>query len=298
MARSTCSSPSTSRRTFIPRSYCSSAIAPPRAPPARVHEQLGRAQVRAWVERRRSRRGARRPRRSGACRSGRPASDARWAAAVTTAFASGRSSRIATASVITSPPVRSRLARIRSACTSSPSSASARAAAAPPVNASARDSASHSACQAPAARSCSCACAAISTDAAPRTPCAHDRQRRADRVALVRQRRRPAAAPGRRLGQLPHLGLRHQLHVERDLLDRPAVRARAAPSCPIRSRRVCQGSTGSAGLELGGDRRQQLDALVAEGSERARGRCRARPRAARRAAASERHRSRPSSRPP
>ena len=75
---------------------------------------------------------------------------------------------------------------------------------------------------------------------------ARDRQRRADRVALVRQRRRAAAPAGGGLGHLPHLGLRHQLHVERDLLERRRRRAPARrPAAPIRTRRVCQGSTGS-----------------------------------------------------
>ena len=169
------------------------------------------------------------------------------AASRTIAWASARpsrsSSRNATRSASTSPPRRSRFARIRSGCTSSASSVSAIAASAPPVWASAPESASHSACQAPAARSCSWSSASVSTDA-----CA----------AASRAEARASAAPtGFRFWGIvedapapaeisPTSVCARSRTSSAIFAAAPAATASAPPRAAMRARFVCQGRAGTA----------------------------------------------------
>ena len=133
--------------------------------------------------------------------------------------------------------------------------------------ASAPASASHSACQAPAARSCSCSSdAGEHAGVSRREPSARARERRADRVALLRHRRGPSRpAAFRHLGDL---GLRQQHEVERDLRgDTGGGRERGAElrdASPVR----VPGQRRNLKVELPCVELEQRDAVVAEARER------------------------------
>ena len=202
--RSTCSSPSTSRRTRSP-----SSISPPgrrspapgrRALPPSRGSRRGRA-ARPRAPRRRApppRRGSRRP----------PAPRA-VSASPASPF---------TRSAISRPPVASRFARIRCGSTSRPSSDSRSHATADPVERSSSPSGRHSACHEPAARSCSCAIAPSSVAASPGACCAHaSAQIAATGLRLCGIAEEP---PPLRLAHLGDLGLGEQHDVARDLRHR------------------------------------------------------------------------------
>ena len=253
--RSTCSSPSTSRRTRSP----SSAISPPgrgrrapgrrRCPPTRGSPQ-GRA-----APRRAARPPARRPRH----RSRRPAAPRPSRAPPSSA---------ATRSAISRPPVSSRFARIRSGSASRPSSDSRSHATAEPVERSSSPSGRHSACHEPAARSCSCAIAPSSVAASPGACWAHPNAQ--------------IAATGLRLWGMvedppPFASRTSATSVcESSTMSRaafataPESTASADASSPIRPRCVCQGTAGSASPSSSAYAARHLRAGVAERGERAR----------------------------
>ncbi len=158
---------------------------------------------------------------------------------------------------------------MRSASTSRLATASPAAATAPPANASAPESASHSACQLPTARSCSCA-GAPSEDRrmSLRELRVRHRERRADRIALLRHRRRPA---GGRLGHFAHFGLSEQRDVSSDLLrgvcgcDQRRPDLRDAPAIRVPREH------GLGQCELLGVEADDLERSIAQRRERARG---------------------------
>ena len=92
----------------------------------------------------------------------------------------------------------------------------------------------------------------------------------ADRVALVRQRRR-AAAPGRALAHLADLGLREQHDVARDLADRAGGGAeRAGQLGDARARRCATAAPARPARARAASRASDVEARVAERGQRAR----------------------------
>ena len=169
-----------------------------------------------------------------------------------------------------SPRVASRLARIRSGCTTRPSSTSAMSTAAPPAAASAPAMPSHSACQAPAARSCSCTRLPVRSVAERLRPaCTGERERRSDRVALVRERGGSAAALAGGLAQLADLGLGHEHDVERDLAERARQRREGRSQGGDAHARGVPGQRGLLQGELARHAAHDLGAVLAQGGQRA-----------------------------
>ena len=169
-------------------------------------------------------------------------------------------------SATTRPPLASRFARIRPASTSRPVTASAAAAAAPPANASAPE---RLPLRVPAAhRPLVLVGEPAEQDSrmGVREACACDRERRADRIALLRHRRRPSA---RRLGNSPTS--REEDDVATDLRGRARDcvqrRAELRDALAVRVPRK-QGLRESELLRVETD---DLERLVSEGGERARG---------------------------
>ena len=223
IARSTCSSPSTSRRTSIPRS-CSVAHRPP-----------GRARARGRRARRRRRgsRSGRRRRRAPRAESS-PASSSRSVLPDCRARAAAPSAASLAASAADPPGEQERqpLAHdrrrhwrrgLRASASRRPRGRRATpriAAAAPPRVGERVRERPHSACQAPSARSCSCTSPPDEQLRPQRAPArARHRERRTHRVALLRHRRGAAAPAGS--ADLADLGLLEQRHVEPDLGARP-----------------------------------------------------------------------------
>ena len=173
-----------------------------------------------------------------------------------------------TRSAMIRPPVASRFARIRSGCTSSPSSTSRIAAAAPPVRARASESGCHSACQPPAARSCSCARPPVSRPACACT-------RRAQAIARIEPvglrlcgMRRGAAAPDSATS--PTSVCDSSTTSSAIFESAPAARSSAAASSATRTRVACHGSAGSARPSSSREAREHGGALLPERGERAR----------------------------
>ena len=99
-----------------------------------------------------------------------------------------------------------------------------------------------------------------------REACARDRERRADRIALLRHRRRPSA---RRLGKLAHLALRGGRCRQRP--SRPRPRLRPAPRRARDALAVRVPRAGAPRAELLCVATDDLERVVSEGGERARG---------------------------
>ena len=229
--RSTCSSPSTSRRTRSP----SSAI----RPPGRGRRAPGRRRL---PPTRGSPQGRAAPRRARRPPAPRPRQGSRWPASASSVAAPP--SAAATRSASSRPPVSSRLARIRSGSASRPSSDSRSHATADPVERSSSPSGRHSACHEPAARSCSWAIAPSRVAARP--------------GACWAQPSAQIAATGLRLWGIvdepPPLASRTSATsvCESSTMSRatfataPESTASADASSPIRPRWVCQGTPGSA----------------------------------------------------
>ena len=168
------------------------------------------------------------------------------------------------------PPVRSRLARMRSASTSRPSRALASADAAPPVAASEPDSASHSACHAPPGRSCSATSAPVRTAAWARPSSAAARAHIASTgFCLWGIAEDPPPFPSD--PHLGDLGLGEKLQIEADLGDDPAdEREGRAELGDPRAVRV-PGQDWLDEAELPRVERRDLEAVLAQGRERAGG---------------------------
>ena len=265
-AASTCSSPSTSRRTRIPRS-CGEPVTRLRAPscraPARGRRRAGRAEIGGRIQR-----GIDFVGREvlGEHLAQRPAAGEQLSSP-----ARGRSARRAPGPP---PPTASRrrgLRRMRSASTSQPGERRPR-----PGRGSARGGErgrQRRPLRMPGARLRARARLRPMRSGRPPAP---------RPAGSTRARARPRTGlrlcgivdepPASAVAHLGDLGLGEQRHVERDLGARAAPRSPA----PRRARRsgprtACQGTTGSGEPELGGEERQHLGAVAPERRQRARG---------------------------
>ena len=102
-----------------------------------------------------------------------------------------------------------------------------------------------------------------------RLACTGQRERRSDRVALVRERGGSAAALAGGLAQLADLGLGHEHHVERDLAERARQRRQGRSQGGHAHARGVPGQHGLLQGELARHAAHDLGAVLAQGGQRA-----------------------------